>query len=133
MIRVAAALSQCEPNRFAATPYDTGAMTAANHVVLILGPTAGGKSQLAVELAQQLPSGGEIISCDSMQIYRSMDIGTAKPSSKLRAAVPHHLIDIVEPGDDSFSVDRWLELADEAIEQIQQRGRTPINVGGTNL
>lgn len=108
-------------------------MAALLPVLLILGPTAGGKSQLAVDLAMRLPQRGEIISCDSMQIYCGMDIGTAKPSAELRAAVPHHLLDIADPKDDTFSVDRWLELADRAIAEIRAHGRTPIIVGGTNL
>lgn len=102
-------------------------------IILILGPTAGGKTGLAIALARRLPGGGECLSADSMQVYRGMDIGTAKPSVEERAAVPHHLLDIAEPSDDSFSVDRWLEKAQEAIEQIQTRGRYPIVVGGTNL
>ena len=105
-------------------------------VILILGPTAGGKSQVAMSLAATLaPSspGAEIISCDSMQIYRGMDIGTAKPSPHERALVPHHLIDIIEPTDDSFSVDRWLDLAQQKVDEIRARHRYPIIVGGTNL
>ena len=102
-------------------------------VILIVGPTAGGKSRLAIDLARQLPTGGECISCDSMQIYRGMDIGTAKPTPSERGEVPHHLIDIVEPSDDSFNVDRWLELARITIDEIHKRGRVPIIVGGTNL
>jgi tRNA dimethylallyltransferase len=102
-------------------------------VVLILGPTAGGKSALAIALALRLPGGGEIVSADSMQVYRGMDIGTAKASAAERAAVPHHLIDLVEPSDDGFSVDAWLERAERAIEEVRSRGRWPIVVGGTNL
>src|SRR5262245_51916306 len=101
--------------------------------ILILGPTAGGKTRLAIDLALNLPGGGECISADSMQVYRGMDIGTAKPSPQERAGVPHHLLDLVEPSDDTFSVDRWLELCHEAIDEIQGRGRYPIIVGGTNL
>jgi tRNA dimethylallyltransferase len=105
-------------------------------VILILGPTAGGKSRLAIDLANTLaPShpAAEIISCDSMQIYRGMDIGTAKPTRQEQASVPHHLIDIVDPCDDSFSVDRWMELAQQKIDEIWSRHRHPIIVGGTNL
>jgi tRNA dimethylallyltransferase len=101
--------------------------------ILLLGPTAGGKSALAIELAQRIQGGGECISADSMQVYRGMDIGTAKAPPHEWRGVPHHLIDIVEPNDDSFSVDRWLELCDEAVRGIRERGRTPIIVGGTNL
>ena len=117
-------------------------MLAVNPIILILGPTAGGKTRLAIDLARALPapgtpgtpgSGGECIIADSMQVYRGMDIGTAKPTAQERAEVPHHLLDISEPSDDTFSVDRWLELADSAIAQIRGRGRWPIIVGGTNL
>lgn len=99
--------------------------------ILILGPTAGGKTQLSIALAQTL--NGECICCDSMQVYRGMDIGTAKPTSVERAAVPHHLLDVVDPDDETFSVERWLELAQQAIADIRQRDRWPIIVGGTNL
>lgn len=101
--------------------------------ILLLGPTAGGKTALAIELAKRIPGGGECISADSMQVYRGMDIGTAKPTPAQRAEVPHHLLDIVEPSDDSFSVDRWLKLCDAAMRDIRSRGKTPIVVGGTNL
>jgi tRNA dimethylallyltransferase len=101
--------------------------------VLIVGPTAGGKTSLAIELAQRLAGGGECVCCDSMQVYRGMDIGTAKPAAAERARAPHHLLDIVEPSDDSFSVDQWLALAQSAISQIRSRGKWPIVVGGTNL
>lgn len=102
-------------------------------IILVLGPTAGGKTALAIDLANRLAGGGECICADSMQIYRGMDIGTAKPTPDEQAQVPHHLLDIADPSDDTFSVDRWLELADQAIESIRQRGRWPIIVGGTNL
>ncbi|MCI0363661.1 MAG: tRNA (adenosine(37)-N6)-dimethylallyltransferase MiaA [Phycisphaerales bacterium] len=101
--------------------------------ILILGPTAAGKTALAIALAQRLPGGGECISADSMQVYRRMDIGTAKPSAQQRQAVPHHLLDVADPSDDSFSVDRWLELARHAIRDVAGRLRYPIVVGGTNL
>lgn len=103
---------------------------------VIVGPTASGKSALAIQLATRLHHlgfpPGEIVSADSMQVYRHMDIGTAKPTSQERHAVPHHLIDLVEPTD-SFSVDQWKRLAEAAIHDIQHRGRTPIVVGGTML
>ena len=102
-------------------------------VILILGPTAGGKSSLAIELARRPPMNGECISADSMQVYRGMDIGTAKTPQHERGGVPHHLIDLIEPSDDSFSVDRWLELCKQTIDEIRTRGATPIIVGGTNL
>jgi len=101
-------------------------------VILIVGPTAGGKSSLALALAPQLPGGGEIISADSMQVYRGMDIGTAKPSAAEQALIPHHLIDLVEPNV-PYSVDEWLKGAERLIVEIRGRGRWPIVVGGTNL
>jgi tRNA dimethylallyltransferase len=98
--------------------------------IVVLGPTAGGKSELAVALATRL--GGEIISADSMQLYRHMNAGTAKPAPDLRARVPHHLIDCVQPTD-RFTVADWLHHADALIAALQVRGRVPIVVGGTNL
>ncbi len=102
-------------------------------IIAIVGPTAGGKTELAIELAKRLPGLGECICADSMQIYRRMDIGTAKPSVAQQREIPHHLLDIVEPSEDGFSVDRWLALAQEAIAEVRRRGRWPIVVGGTNL
>lgn len=101
-------------------------------VILIVGPTAGGKSSLALALAQRLPGGGEIISADSMQVYRGMDIGTAKPTTGEQQLVPHHLIDVVEP-DEPYSVDDWLKATEQCIDEIRARGHWPIIVGGTNL
>ncbi|MEM6506232.1 MAG: tRNA (adenosine(37)-N6)-dimethylallyltransferase MiaA [Planctomycetota bacterium] len=100
--------------------------------VLILGPTAGGKSDLAVDLAERLATGGEVVGADAFQVYRHLDAGTAKPDRTLRSRVPHHLIDIVEPTE-RFTVHQWLERAHQAIKDIQSRGRRPIIVGGTNL
>ncbi len=111
-------------------------MHSANPIILILGPTAAGKTRVAIELARGLPGGGECISADSMQVYRGMDIGTAKPTAAERAEVPHHLLDIVEPSDETFSVDQWLRLAEQCITDIRARsggGKWPIVVGGTNL
>ncbi|MDG1838516.1 MAG: tRNA (adenosine(37)-N6)-dimethylallyltransferase MiaA [Phycisphaerales bacterium] len=101
-------------------------------VIVLLGPTAGGKTALSVALAQALPGGGECISADSMQVYRGMDIGTATPTSTEQEKVPHHLLDVVEP-DQAWSVDDWLTAANAAIDDIRSRGRWPIVVGGTNL
>jgi len=98
--------------------------------ILVLGPTAGGKSALAAELAETL--GGEVISADSMQVYRELDRGTAKPPASLRARIPHHLVDVVDPGR-RFTVSDWLERAEQAIEAIRARGRHPIVTGGTHL
>lgn len=99
-------------------------------VIVIVGPTASGKTKLAVELAKLL--GGEIISADSMQIYKLMDIGTAKPDSKEMSGIRHYLIDEVNP-DEDFSVARFRELALEYISQIKSNGRFPIIAGGTGL
>jgi tRNA dimethylallyltransferase len=96
----------------------------------LLGPTASGKSALAVRLADKIPV--EIVSLDSALVYRGMDIGTAKPGAALRARVPHHLIDIIDP-DQSYSAGRWREDALRAIEGIFQRDRIPLLVGGTML
>jgi tRNA dimethylallyltransferase len=96
----------------------------------ILGPTASGKSELGLELARRL--GGEIVSCDSQQVYVGMDVGTAKPTAAERAEVPHHLLDLVRP-DETFHAARWAGLARAAIADIAARGRLPIVVGGTGL
>jgi tRNA dimethylallyltransferase len=98
--------------------------------LLILGVTGSGKGRLAFELAKELD--GEIISIDSMKVYRRMDIGTAKPPQQVREQVRYHLIDVIEPSE-SFSVGRFVELAQEAMEEIQGRGKRIIAVGGTAL
>ena len=99
-------------------------------VVAVVGPTASGKTALAVEIALKL--GGEVISADSMQIYRRMDIATAKPDEEETKGVRHHLIDFLDPGE-SFSVARFCELAREAIADIRNRGKLPVIAGGTGL
>lgn len=99
-------------------------------ILAIVGPTASGKSALALELCKRL--GGEIVSCDSMQIYRGMDIGTAKPSAKEMQEVPHHLIDIADPEED-FSVMDFVAAAEQATADILSRGRLPVLCGGTGL
>ncbi|WP_126426589.1 tRNA (adenosine(37)-N6)-dimethylallyltransferase MiaA [Brevibacillus marinus] len=99
-------------------------------LVVIVGPTAVGKTALSLTLAKRL--GGEIISGDSMQVYRYMDIGTAKVSPAERAVVPHHLIDIVNP-DEEYSVALFQQMATRLIREINQRGRLPFIVGGTGL
>jgi tRNA dimethylallyltransferase len=96
----------------------------------LAGPTAVGKSEIALLLAEKI--GGEIISVDSMQVYRGLDIGTAKPSAEERARVPHHLIDVVELTE-SFDAAQFVKLANEAVADIQSRGRMPIFCGGTGL
>lgn len=98
--------------------------------IVILGPTAGGKSELAVELAEQL--GGEVIGADSMQVYRHLDAGTAKPPAALRRRVRHHLIDIIA-SIDPFTVADWLERAEALIEALGRGNTAPVIVGGTNL
>ncbi|MCC7408630.1 MAG: tRNA (adenosine(37)-N6)-dimethylallyltransferase MiaA [Phycisphaeraceae bacterium] len=101
--------------------------------IILLGPTAAGKSELAVRLAQRLhPGASLILSADSMQLYRRMDAGTAKPSPRLRSLVPHHLIDLVEPNE-PFTVADWLSRADALITDAQAHDQLPIVVGGTNL
>lgn len=99
-------------------------------IICICGPTASGKTGLSVALAKKLDA--EIVSCDSMQIYRGMDIGTAKPDAAEMAGVPHHLLDVADPGED-FSVGRYVKLADAAIADIRSRGKTAIVCGGTGL
>jgi tRNA dimethylallyltransferase len=99
-------------------------------MLAIVGPTAAGKSELALAVAEA--HGADIVSCDSLQVYREMDIGTAKPTAGERARVPHHLIDVVAP-DDGFSAARYVELADRAIAQVRARGRRVVLVGGTGL
>jgi len=99
-------------------------------VVLILGPTASGKSAAAMTLARRLPA--EIVSVDSAQVYRGMDIGTAKPTRAERDEVPHHLIDIVDPAQ-SYSAARFAADAKRLIAEIRARGRLPLLVGGTML
>ncbi len=99
-------------------------------MILILGVTASGKGKLAFALAKSLNA--EIISIDSMKVYRRMDIGTAKPPKETRDQIPYHLIDVVEPGD-SFSVARFLELALESIADTKKRNKPIVAVGGTAL
>ena len=99
-------------------------------VIVICGPTASGKTALSIELAKKI--NGEIISSDSMQIYKDMDIGTAKPSKEEMQDIPHHLLDFVEPNQ-RYSVAEFKKDAEKAIEEILAKGKTPIVVGGTGL
>ena len=100
------------------------------NLICIAGPTASGKTALSIALAQEL--GAEIVSCDSMQLYRRMDIGTAKPSVEERAGIPHHMLDVAEPQED-FSVSRYCEMATPIVDSILARGKACIIVGGTGL
>ena len=101
-----------------------------NRIICIVGPTASGKTTLSMALAKKLD--GEVLSCDSMQIYRGMDIGTAKPTKEEIGDIPHYMTDIVEPGED-FSVGRYVEMADAIVQDILSRGKTVIIEGGTGL
>jgi tRNA dimethylallyltransferase len=96
----------------------------------IVGPTASGKTDLALAVGARLPV--EILVADSRQVYRGMDIGTAKPDAAARAAVPHHLVDVADP-DESFTVADWVRLARVTVAEVAARGRTPMLVGGTGL
>jgi tRNA dimethylallyltransferase len=96
----------------------------------ILGPTASGKSALALDLARRL--GGELVCCDSQQVYLGMDVGTAKPTRDERREIAHHVLDVVRP-DEAFHAARWAALARAAITDVAARGRLPIVVGGTGL
>jgi tRNA dimethylallyltransferase len=100
------------------------------HFLAILGPTASGKSGLAMELARRM--GGEIICCDSQQVYVGMDVGTAKPTPAERREIPHHVLDVARP-DEAFHAARWATLARAALHDVATRGRVPIVVGGTGL
>ncbi len=97
-------------------------------LIAIVGPTATGKTALAIALAQRL--GGEIVGADSRQVYRQMDIGTAKPTAEERALAPHHLIDVIDP-DEEFSLAQYLEQAGAALEDVWSRGKQPLLVGGS--
>ena len=101
-----------------------------NNIICIAGPTASGKTALAVELAKELD--GEVVSCDSMQVYKRMDIGTAKPSIEEQEGIPHHMIDVAEPEED-FSVSRYCAMASPIVDDIVARGKTAIIAGGTGL
>jgi len=99
-------------------------------LVVILGPTASGKSALAIQLAQQFA--GEVVSCDSVALYRYFEIGTAKPTREQRASAPHHLLDVAEP-DEPFTAGEYARRARQAVHEIAQGGRLPIVVAGTGL
>lgn len=99
-------------------------------VLVIAGPTASGKTRMGVELSRIL--GGEVVSADSMQVYRRMDIGTAKPTPEEMGGIPHHMIDVAEP-EENYSVARYVREAVPAVEDILSRGKLPVIVGGTGL
>lgn len=101
-----------------------------NNIICIVGPTASGKTALAATLAKEL--NGEVVSCDSMQVYRRMDIGTAKPSLEEMQGIPHHMIDVAEPWED-FSVSRYCDMAAPIVDDILSRGKTAVIAGGTGL
>ena len=101
-----------------------------DRILCIVGATASGKTRLAVELAKALD--GEVLSCDSMQVYRRMDVGTAKPTLSERQGIPHHMMDVAEPWE-AFSAGKFVELADPILADILDRGKTAILAGGTGL
>jgi len=99
-------------------------------LVIVAGATASGKTGLGIALAEKF--GGEVISCDSMQIYKNLSIGTAKPTKEEMGSIPHHMIDVIDPCEE-FSVERYCSMAHEIIKDIHSRGKLPIMVGGTGL
>ena len=101
-----------------------------NNIICIAGPTASGKTALAVSLAEKID--GEVVSCDSMQIYKGMDIGTAKPTSEEMRGIPHHMLNVADPNED-FSVSRYCEIATPIVDSIIARGKVAIIAGGTGL
>ena len=101
-----------------------------DNIICIAGPTASGKTALAIALAKEL--NGEVVSCDSMQVYKYMNIGTAKPTAEEMQGIPHHMLDMAEPAED-FSVSRYCEMATPIVDNILSRGKTAIIAGGTGL
>ena len=101
-----------------------------DRIICVVGPTASGKTALSIALCRKFD--GEVLSCDSMQLYRGMDIGTAKPTAEEMAGIPHHMIDCIDPCED-FSVSRYVEQADAILQDILRRGRTAVVAGGTGL
>ena len=106
------------------------AEAAVKNLICIAGPTASGKTALSIALAKELDA--EIVSCDSMQVYKRMDIGTAKPTVAEQEGIPHHMLDVAEP-DEDFSVSRYCAMASPIVDDILARGKTAIIVGGTGL
>lgn len=116
-----------------AAPLDVLVRFAEEHpdrLIVVVGPTASGKTELAVRLAESI--GGEIVSADSVQVYRGFDVGSGKPTVDERARAPHHLVDVVDPLE-PMDASRWASLADAAIASVRERGRRPIVCGGTYL
>ena len=101
-----------------------------NNIICIAGPTASGKTALSIALAKELD--GEVVSCDSMQVYKDMNIGTAKPTPEEMAGIPHHMLSVAEPWED-FSVGKYCQMASPIVDDILARGKTAIIVGGTGL
>lgn len=101
-----------------------------NKIIAVAGPTASGKTALSIEIAKEF--GGEIVSCDSMQIYKGMDVGTAKPTEEEKAGIVHHMIDVAEPFE-NYSVVNYKNDAEKSIDDILSRGKLPVMVGGTGL
>lgn len=99
-------------------------------LLVVVGPTASGKSEIAVRLAETF--GGEVVGCDSMQVYRGLDVGTGKPDPDLRARAPHHLVDVADPARD-FNLGDYVRLGEEAVGAILSAGRIPVIAGGTGL
>jgi tRNA dimethylallyltransferase len=102
----------------------------ADRLIAVVGPTGSGKSDLALRFAERVPA--EIVSCDSLQVYRGLDIGSAKPPAAAQRRVPHHLLDLVEP-EQAFSAAEYAVVARQAVAEVQGRGRLPLVVGGTGL
>ena len=100
------------------------------NIIAVAGPTAAGKTEFAIQIAKAID--GEVVSCDSMQLYKYMDIGSAKPTPEQMAEVPHHLVDLIDPRDE-FSVAKYQKLARDAIDDIFARGKIPVICGGTGL
>ena len=105
-------------------------MAEPDRIICLAGPTASGKTRMSIALAKALD--GEVVSCDSMQIYRTMDIGTAKPTAEEMDGVRHHMLDVAE-SDEPFSVGKYVEMADACVQDILSRGKTVILAGGTGL
>ena len=101
-----------------------------SNILCVVGPTASGKTRLAVELAKE--TDGEVLSCDSMQVYRGMDIGTAKPTKQEMDGIVHHMLDVADPSE-AFSAGRYVEMADPIVQDILSRGKTCVICGGTGL